>query len=141
MLRIIQFRSMGAFILNKDLALEIIYDWAESVERIIGAGLKKKKVKISDTSQKNIRLQIIESLSGVVELKFYYRDALRFVDMGAGNGYHKGKKIGRTDQGNLKGRTKKKILNKPIYIQLARLKSQIAFQLIEETALQFANVN
>ena len=132
---------MAAFTYNQDLVLEMIYEWAETVERIIGAGLKKKKVKISDTSKKNIRLQIIESLSGVVEINFYYRDALRFVDMGAGNGYHKGKKIGRTDQGNLKGRTKKKILNKPLYAQLYRLKSQIAFKLIEETALQFSHVD
>ncbi len=133
---------MSKFTKNQDLALEIIYEWAETVEKIIGAGLKKKKIKISDTSQRNIRIKIIESISGITEVQFYYRDALRFVDMGAGNGYHKGKKIGRTDADNLKGRKPKKILNKPLYTQLARLKSQIVFQLIEETALQIqANVN
>lgn len=129
---------MRGYVQNQDLALEIIFEWAETVEKIIGAGLKKKKVKISEPDRKNIRIQIIESLNDVVELQFYYRDALRFVDMGAGNGYHKGKKINpsKIAEGTKKGRRKKSILNKPLYTQLARLQGQLIINIQESIIAQ-----
>lgn len=127
---------MKSSTIDNDLALELIYEWVETTEKIIGAGLRKKKVKISDTSRKNIRIQVIESLKNSVEIHFFFRDALRFVDMAAGNGYHKGKKIGRIDT-NAKGRRKKKIINKPLYTQLARLTGQISTKILEEASLIF----
>lgn len=133
------------FIQNEDLALEIIYDWAYTVERIIGAGLRKKKVKISEPTQRNIRIQIIESLNGIVELQMYYRDALRFVDMGAGNGYHKGRKINQSktpeQTTKQKGRRKKAILNKPLYTQLARLQGQLIINIQESLIAQAHEYN
>ncbi len=130
---------MNGIVQNKDLAIEIIYEWAETVEKIIGSALKKKKVKISEPDQKNIRIMIIESLNDTVELQFYYRDALRFVDMGAGNGYHKGKKNNPSKKVEGKGRRKKAILNKPLYTQLARLQRQLVIN-IQETIIAQADI-
>ena len=125
---------------EKSDLLNFINDWIQSTERIIGAGLKRNRVKISNTSQKNIRIRLVQSLSNTLTLEFHFRDALRFVDMGAGRGYHKGSKIGRTAS-NGKERRKKRIMNKPLYSRLARLQEGVAFSLIEEFTATLQNTN
>lgn len=124
--------------LDKSAIIDFILDWIVSTERIIGAGLKRNRVKFSDNTQKNIRIKLIESLENI-SLEFHFRDALRFVDMGAGRGYHKGLKIGRTTI-TTKARLKKKIMNKPLYGRIARLQEGIAISLIEEFSLTLQNM-
>ena len=123
---------------EKSAIIDFIQDWITSTERIIGAGLKRNRVKISDTSQKNIRIKLIQSLDNL-SIEFHFRDALRFVDMGAGRGYHKGVKVGRSEIGS-KPRRKKRIMNKPLYSRIARLQEGVAFSLIEEFTITLQNL-
>ena len=116
---------------DKSAIIDFIRDWIQSTERIVGAALKRNRVKFSDNTKANIRIRIVDNLKNNLSLEFYFRDALRFVDMGAGKGYHKGTKIGRTTI-NTVLRKKKKILNKPLYSRLARLQEGVIFSIIEE---------
>ncbi|MEA5458707.1 hypothetical protein VB796_06650 [Arcicella sp. LKC2W] len=125
---------------EKSNIIEFLNDWITSTERIVGAALKRNRVKFSDNTTPNIRIRIIEQLQGNVSLEFYFRDALRFVDMGAGKGYHKGKKLGRTTINTI-FRKKKKVLNKPLYSRLARLQEGILISLIEEFTTELITQN
>lgn len=124
---------------DKSAIIDFIQDWIYSTERIIGAALKRNRVKFSDATQKNIQIRLVQSLEKI-SLEFHFRDALRFVDMGAGRGYHKGIKMGRTDVGT-KLRRKKKIMNKPLYARIARLQEGVAISLIEEFTLTLQNLS
>jgi hypothetical protein len=125
---------------DKSIIIEFLQDWIQSTERIVGAALKRNRVKFSDNTQANIRIRIVQNLKDSVSLEFYFRDALRFVDMGAGRGYHKGTKIGRTTPSTIL-RRKKKILNKPLYSRLAGLQEGVAITIIEEFTAQLVNTN
>lgn len=116
---------------DKSAIIDFIRDWIQSTERIVGAALKRNRVKFSDNTKANIRIRIVDNLKNNLSLEFYFRDALRFVDMGAGKGYHKGTKMGRTTITTIL-RKKKKILNKPLYSRLARLQEGVIFSIIEE---------
>ena len=116
---------------NKDAILDFLKDWMLSTERMIGAKLRRQKVKFTDNTQKNIRFKLVETLGDNLQLNIYYRDALRYTDMGAGNGYHKGVKIGRQSH-FLKGRLRKKVINKPLYGRLAALQSGLINSIISD---------
>lgn len=124
---------------DKSEIIDFLNTWITSTERIIGAGLKRNRVKFSDNTQKNIRIRIVDELKGNISLEFYFRDALRFVDMGAGRGYHKGEKLGRTTLDTIL-RRKKKIMNKPLYTRLAILTEGIANVIIEEFTTSLQNI-
>lgn len=119
---------------NKAAILDFIKDWTLSTERIIGAKLRRQGVKLTDRTQKNIRFKIAETLNDNLELTIHFRDSLKFTDMGAGNGYHKGIKIGRQSI-LFKGRKPKKIINKPLYGRLAVLQTGLINSVISEIIL------
>ena len=121
------------------LTAEVLEEWVESTERVIGAGLKKNGVWVSDPARANIRIKIIESIGGIVELHFVYRDSLRFSEMGAGNGYHKGTRVTSQQyrQALDKGRKRKKILMKPIFRRIAGLQTVVAAKLIQDISNDF----
>jgi hypothetical protein len=73
--------AKGAY--QQELALEVIDEWIYSTEKIIGAIMKKRKVLFTDNSRQNIRIKLKEQAKGMVDLSVYYRDTLRFTDMGA----------------------------------------------------------
>lgn len=125
---------------DKSAIIDFIQDWIQSTERIVGAALRRNRVKFSDNTKANIRIRIVDSLQNNLSLEFYFRDALRFVDMGAGRGYHKGTKIGRTTISTIL-RKKKKILNKPLYARLASLQEGVIFSLIEEFTAELQTTN
>lgn len=124
---------------DKSEILDYLNTWIQSTERIIGAALKRNRVKFTDNTQKNIRIRLVDELKGNVSLEFFFRDALRFVDMGAGNGYHKGTKLGRTTLKTIL-RKKKKVMNKPLYTQLAKLSEGITNVIIEEFTTSLENI-
>lgn len=117
------------------LALEIIYTWADMLPRIVGAGMKRNKVSFSDNSLRNIYTKVNE-LENLTEIEIYFRESLRFVDMGAGNGYHKGKKINASKKSVGKPRRKKAILNKPLFRQFGRLNGQLSSRIIDIIAAE-----
>ena len=67
-------------------------DFAAQTEKIIGSIIIKKGVKISDTSQKNIVIQVLKTASGY-NVEYLYRNSLRFTSMGVGRGWDHGVKI------------------------------------------------
>lgn len=121
---------MEGYINDEQQVNELLKDWIISTERMVGARLKKYHVQISDTAQKNIRIELVKAAN--TELHFYYRDSLRFVDMGARPGYRRGVPIsGRKPQKTVRS-FKKPILNKVIFPRLARLQGIVAGQIIEK---------
>lgn len=121
------------------LTEEFLLEWVESTERIIGAGLKKKGVVVSDPSRENIRLRLLMQTAAYAEIHFIYRDSLRFTDMGAGRGYHKGQRITQAQyrQEIAKGRRRKRITNKPIYGRIAQLQQVVAAKVIQDVLSDF----
>lgn len=126
-------------IYDEYLTEEFLAEWIESTVRIIGAGLKKKGVVVSDPSSPNIRLRLLQKTAGYAEIHFIYRDSLRFTEMGAGRGYHKGQRITQAQyrQEIAKGRKRKKILMKPIYGRLASLQQVVAAKVIQDIQNDF----
>jgi hypothetical protein len=123
-------------------ATEFVYDWVERTEKIIGSMLKKRGVQVSDASRENIRIQIFERSSGMIDLHFLYRDSLRFTDMGAGRGYHKGVRVTQAEyRAKLeeKGRKRKRILMKPIFGRLAVLQEVLKTSIIQDILTDFNN--
>jgi len=126
-----------------DANYEEVYDyvkaWAESLERIVGAALIKRGVIISDRTKRNITVTVLRKTLSNVGIEISTRDALRFIDMGAGRGWHKGKRTSqyayrkRLNEGaNAKPRVKKIVFNKPIYKQIARLGDVVATAITEK---------
>jgi hypothetical protein len=126
-------------IYNEDLVTEFAYEWAEGTEKIVGAMLGKKGVIISDTSKTNIQIRVNEKSGGKLEIDIMYRDSLRFTEMGAGRGYHKGQRITAKSyrDGLDKARIRKKILMKPIFGRIAMLHSVVAAKLIRDIRNDF----
>jgi hypothetical protein len=104
--------------------------------------LKKRGVQVSDASRENIRIQIFERSSGMIDLHFLYRDSLRFTDMGAGRGYHKGVRVTQAEyRAKLeeKGRKRKRILMKPIFGRLAVLQEVLKTSILQDILTDFNN--
>lgn len=123
-------------------ATEFVYDWVERTEKIIGSMLSKKGVQVSDASRENIRIRIFERSSGMIDLHFLYRDSLRFTDMGAGSGYHKGVRVTQADyRAKLeeKGRKRKRILMKPIFGRIGVLQEVLKTSIIQDILSDFNN--
>lgn len=123
-------------------ATEFVYDWVERTEKIIGSMLKKKGVQVSDVTRENIKIQVLERSSGMIDLHFIYRDSLRFTDMGAGRGYSLGKRISQAEyRAKLeeKGRKRKRILMKPIFGRLAVLQEVLKTSIIQDILTDFNN--
>lgn len=121
-------------------ATEFVYDWVDRTEKIIGSMLKKKGVQVSDASRENIKIQVFERASGMIDLHFIYRDSLRFTDMGAGNGYHKGVRVSQSDYRNKlaeKGRKRKRILMKPIFGRIGVLQEVLKTSIIQDILTDF----
>jgi hypothetical protein len=120
-------------------AKEFVYDWVERTEKIIGSMLKKNGVQVSDATRENIRIKIFERSSGMIDLHFMYRDSLRFTDMGAGRGYHKGTRVTQADyRAKLeKGRKRKRILMKPIFGRIAVLQEVLKTSILQDILIDF----
>ena len=97
--------------------------------------MKRQKVKISEPDQKNILISVLESGLNNIRITISARDALRFVDMGAGRGWHKGVPLNPISTG--KGRVKKPVWNKPLYKRIARLQEVVTATLIEKAIQDF----
>ena len=102
---------------------EYLKFWAERTERIVGAKLKKYKVIISEPDQKNIVIDIFRKALSTIGITISMRDALRFVDMGAGRGYNKGRATSQRQYRKYisKPRIRKAVFNRPIYSAIANL--------------------
>lgn len=123
-------------------ATEFVYDWVERTEKIIGSMLKKRGVQVSDASRENIRIKIFERSSGMIDLHFLYRDSLRFTDMGAGRGYHKGVRVTQADyRAKLeeKGRKRKRILMRPIFKRIVVLQEVLKTSILQDILSDFNN--
>lgn len=120
------------------IANDYIEDWAERTERIVGGVMKKQKLKFSDPSKENISISVQDQGQNT-KIEIMFRTSLRFVDMGAGRGYHKGVRINRGAylDATSKGRLKKPILNKPIYGRIAKLKDVLSANIIDNANLIF----
>ena len=121
-------------------AKDFVYDWAERTEKIIGSMLSKKGVQVSDATRENIRIKIFERSNGMIDLHFLYRDSLRFTDMGAGSGYHKGVRVTQGDYRakiEEKGRKRKRILMKPIFGRIAVLEEVLKTSIVQDILTDF----
>ena len=121
---------MEGYINDRQQVQELLQDWIISTERMVGARMKKFKVQISDTTRQNIRIELVNAAN--TELHFYYRDSLRFLDMGARPGYRRGVPISSQRKPKKSVRIKKPILNKVIFPRLARLQGIVAGKIIEK---------
>jgi hypothetical protein len=116
---------------------DYIKDWATRTERIVGGVMRRHRVVFSDNNSPNIEIST-ESGGGNTRINIAFRDSLRFVDMGAGRGYHKGQRInqGAYADSKTKGRTKKPIINRPIYSRIGVLKSVVQARVSEQILLE-----
>lgn len=118
-----------------------VANWAASTEKIVGYAIKKSGIKVSEASQRNITIDVIQGAFDTIGIKIIARDALRFVDMGAGRGWHKGKKVSVNTSSRKKKtenpRIKKSIWNRPLYKRIARLQEVVTVQTIEKVISTF----
>lgn len=116
-----------------------LIEFAKQSERIIGSIIIKKGVKVSDKTQKNIVISVVSTTTGY-NVEFWYRNSLRWVDMGVRPGYVHGIKI--TVEGYkkaLKGKNQgivkpKKITNRPSFARIHALEDALAVE-IEDIAI------
>lgn len=106
--------------LRKDL-LQHVQDSAEKTEKIVGSKYARAVRKISDKTRRTITVPVTES-DDVITVQYVFRDAVRFSDMGAGRGFHKGRPNSVTVRGT---RRAKKISNRPIHAQINRLSETV----------------
>lgn len=115
-----------------------LIDFAKQTEKIIGSIIIKKGVKISDTSQKNIVVQVLKTATGF-NVEYLYRNSLRFADMGVGRGWDHGVKISAQSYsavlGKFKSRKRKNITNRPAFASIHRLEEALAVE-IEDIAVK-----
>lgn len=114
-----------------------LQDFARETERIIGSIIIKKGIKISDTSQKNIVVAVVNTTTGF-NVDFMYRDSLRFTSMGAGRGWDHGVKISAGGYRNalkpFKARKQKDATNRSSFARIHRLEEALAVE-IEDMAV------
>lgn len=114
--------------------MSYVTEWAESTEKIVGNAIKKANLTLSEPAARNILIQVIQQGLDSVGIKIYARDALRFVDMGAGRGWHKGKKVNNNlsdRRAQASNRVKKSVWNKPIYSRIQRLQEVVTATVVE----------
>ena len=110
--------------------------WCQTTEKILGSMIKKKKIIVSDTTIANYRFQVQEIANNHLRITGVYRDSLRFTDMGAGRGYHKGRKIGAS-LALFKPRVRKYSLNRPLYSRIGALSGIFAITTAEKILNSF----
>lgn len=111
----------------KDQIDSLLFDWILSTEKVVGARLKKFNVRVSDNTRKNIRIELVQAANR--EVNFYYRDSLKYVDMGARPGYRNGVPLStRTDKKSIR----KPIMNKGIFPRLSKLQGIVTGQIISK---------
>jgi hypothetical protein len=114
-------------------------DFARQSERIIGSIIKKKGIKISDTSQKNILVEVIKTTTGY-DVEFLYRNSLRFTSMGAGRGWERGVKINAQSYRDrlkpMRSRRQKDATNRPAFGRIHRLEEALAVEIQDLTVNQ-----
>jgi hypothetical protein len=106
--------------LRKDL-IQHVQESAEKTEKIVGSKYARAVKKISDSNRRTITVPVNES-SDVITVEYVYRDAVRFRDMGAGKGFHKGRPNSATIIGS---RRPVKISNRPIHRQINLLSETV----------------
>lgn len=106
--------------LRKDLR-QHVQDSAEKTEKIVGSKYARAVKKISDKTRRTITVPVTEN-DDIITVQYVYRDAVRFRDMGAGRGFHKGRPNSATARGN---RRPTKISNRPIHAQINRLSETV----------------
>ena len=118
---------------NYDEIHNYIVNWAQTTEKIVGAALKKQGVVISEPSEKNIVIDVFKRSLSNIGIKISTRDALHFVDMGAGSGYRKGVRITQREYRKMiaKPRVKKPVFNRPIFKSIAYLQEVVAASVIQ----------
>jgi hypothetical protein len=132
-----------AYFLDND-PQKYLEQWVESTANIIGAVMVKKKVQFSETDRENISISLSKKASHIYEITIRSRESLRFVDMGAGNGFHKGvptstrkpQKAVRKNSAHVSllgnsTRKPKKILTKPLFGRLNDLQSVLLAYITE----------
>lgn len=128
-------------------------EWRLSTEKIIGATMKKKKVVFSQKDQENISVALLQISEHIYEITIRSRDSLRFVDMGAGNGYNKGvptstrkpRKSVRKNSPHINllsstsTRKPKKIITKPLFGRLNDLQSVLLAYITDVAEFEIEN--
>lgn len=106
----------------RDRQERILNDWREATIRMLDRRIRQTKgMKLSDSQRQNIFIEIIENAEGW-EVPISFRDSIRFQDMGAGKGYHKGVRLSASNYDaaltNHRPRRQKVITNKPVFARL-----------------------
>lgn len=95
--------------------LDTILTRARIVESRVENNIIKKKVKTTQGG-KNIAINVLKTGEGDYAISVLFRDSLKFVDMGAGPGYEKGRKVNpSTRKSKVSGRKPKKITNRTVW--------------------------
>lgn len=106
--------------LRKDL-IQHVQESAEKTEKIVGSKYARAVKKISDRTRRTITVPVSEN-DDVITVQYIFRDAVRFRDMGAGRGFHKG----RPDSAAIRGsRRPANISNRPIHRQINLLSETV----------------
>lgn len=139
--------------------LEYVETWARATERIVGAAIKKNKIRLSDPQRENIRIDILQKAADLLGVQVIFRDALRYRDMGAGSGYHKGKRTAKTPPvakraKTLEAYTERRfrgpsqpakirkpapIVNRPLYGRLSALSEAVSYSVAERILSALTN--
>lgn len=106
--------------LRKDL-IQHVQESAEKTEKIVGSKYARAVKNISDKTRRTITVPVSES-DDVITVQYVFRDAVRFRDMGAGRGFHKGRPDSATIRGSRRPAT---ISNRPIHRQINLLSETV----------------
>lgn len=136
--------------------LKINRAWASATESVVERVIRRRKLKVSRPDKKNIDIIVYRRGDDVVN-DFVFRNALRYVDMGAGRGYMKGKritdastakrsyyKVGKTFKKyktklSARGRRAKKIITRPIYARIHELQEVMGVTMGDEILVAIRN--
>ncbi len=128
----------------RDRQQRLLEDWKEATMRILERRIRRTKgIKLSDAQKQNVIIEVIEKADGW-EVPIAFRDSIRFQDMGAGKGYHKGVRLSATNyDAALSGhrpRKPKVITNRPVFARLHWLEEALGGVIEKYSVIQSEKV-
>ena len=113
---------------------------AKTVQFRVGKAIKKYSVET--TTDETVKINITKTFELNYTIIFNFREGLRWTDMGAGSGYHKGKGLSRNNyefgiEKFKTARRPKPIINRKIFWMINSLREVGSLKIVDETINSF----
>lgn len=113
--------------------IELAEDWAHRTENLLLSEIKRLNIGVTDELYNSLSSKVVQEASGMVNINLTFLLKGRYVDMGAGRGYAKGKiETTRTNRERVTVRKPKKWYSKPFYGRLNALMGVTGAKLSEQ---------